>query len=51
MGPWVLISESWYYTSGTAPLPELARQILLLLASIIEGLSQQICAIELELMA
>ncbi|MDE1919021.1 MAG: IS110 family transposase [Sphingomonadales bacterium] len=38
-------------TSGTAPIPELARQTLLLIASMIEGLSQQIRAIELELMA
>lgn len=38
-------------TSGTATIPELARQTLLLITSMIEGLSQQIRAIELELMA
>lgn len=38
-------------TDGTAPIPELARQTLLLIASMIEGLSRQIRAIEVELMA
>lgn len=36
--------------SGTAPIPDLARQTLLLIADMIEGLSQQIRAIEIELM-
>lgn len=38
-------------TDGTAPIPELARQTLLLIADMIEGLSRQIRAIEVELMA
>lgn len=37
--------------SGTAPIPELARQTLLLIAGMIDGLSRQIRAIEGELMA
>lgn len=37
--------------SGTAPIPELARQTLLLIAGMIDGLSRQIRAIEVELMA
>lgn len=37
--------------SGTAPIPELARQTLLLIAGMIDGLSPQIRAIEGELMA
>lgn len=36
--------------SGTAPIPDLARQTLLLIPDMIEGLSQQIRAIEIELM-
>jgi len=38
-------------TDGTAPIPDLARQTLLLMADMIEGLSRQIRAIEVELMA
>ncbi|MBC2650166.1 IS110 family RNA-guided transposase [Novosphingobium aerophilum] len=38
-------------TDGTAPIPELARQTLLLIAGMIEGLSRQIRAIEIELLA
>lgn len=38
-------------TDGTAPIPDLARQTLLLIADMIEGLSRQIRAIEVELMA
>lgn len=38
-------------TSGTAPIPDLARQTLLLVADMIEGLSRQIRAIEVELLA
>lgn len=38
-------------TSGAAPIPDLARQTLLLIADMIEGLSRQIRAIEVELMA
>ncbi len=37
--------------SGTAPIPELAHQTLLLIAGMIDGLSRQIRAIEGELMA
>lgn len=38
-------------TSGAAPIPDLARQTLLLIADMIEELSRQIRAIEVELMA
>ena len=38
-------------TSGTAPIPDLARQTLLLIAGMIDALSQQIRTIEIELLA
>jgi transposase len=38
-------------TRGTASIPELARQTLLLIASMIDALSQQIRTIEIELLA
>ncbi len=38
-------------TSGTAPIPDLARQTLLLIAGMIDALSRQIRTIEIELLA